>query len=152
MFRTTSGKTIVIIGGGTGGIVLANRLRGKLASGHRIIVIERSATHAFAPSFLWLMVGQRRREAITAPLRRLLRSGVELIIGVQGQATEILEGALEAGVERSRLKFVRDAVQAGDLLARTLKKGDVVLIKGSRGVKLEQTLNTLRAAFSSMEP
>ena len=84
--------------------------------------------------------------------REAARAGVELIIGVQGQATEILEGALEAGVERSRLKFVRDAVQAGDLLARTLKKGDVVLIKGSRSVKLEQTLNTLRAAFSSMEP
>jgi len=26
------------------------------------------------------------------------------------------------------------------------------LIKGSRGVKLEQAMNTLRAAFSSMEP
>ena len=74
-----------------------------------------------------------------------------MIVAVQGQATEILEGALEAGLARSRLKFMRDALQTGDLLARTVKKGDVVLIKGSRGVKLEQALNTLRAAFSSME-
>jgi UDP-N-acetylmuramoyl-tripeptide--D-alanyl-D-alanine ligase len=84
--------------------------------------------------------------------REAARAGLELVIAVQGQATEILEGALESGMDRSRLKFARDAVQAGDLLARTIKKGDVVLIKGSRGVKLEQTLNTLRAAFSSMEP
>jgi UDP-N-acetylmuramoyl-tripeptide--D-alanyl-D-alanine ligase len=84
--------------------------------------------------------------------REAARAGIELIVGVQGQATEILEGALESGVDRSRLKFVRDAIQAGDVLARTLKKGDVVLIKGSRGVKLDQALNTLRAAFSSMEP
>ena len=84
--------------------------------------------------------------------REAARAGLQLVIAVQGQATEILEGALEAGMDRSKLKFARDAVQAGDLLARTLKKGDVVLIKGSRGVKLDQTLNTLRAAFSSMEP
>ena len=84
--------------------------------------------------------------------REAARAGLELIIGVQGQAKEILQGALDGGMDRSRLKFVRDALQAGDLLARTVKKGDVVLIKASRGVKLEQTLNTLRAGFSSMEP
>ena len=84
--------------------------------------------------------------------REAAKAGLATIIGVQGQATEILEGALEGGMDRSRLKFARDAVQAGDLVARMVKKGDVVLIKGSRGVKLEQVLNTLRAAFSSMEP
>lgn len=84
--------------------------------------------------------------------REAARAGLALIIGVQGLAREILEGALEAGMDRSRLKFARDAVQAGDLLAQTLRKGDVVLLKGSRGVRLEQALNTLRAAFSSLEP
>jgi UDP-N-acetylmuramoyl-tripeptide--D-alanyl-D-alanine ligase len=84
--------------------------------------------------------------------REAAKAGLASVIAVQGQATEILEGALEAGMDRWRLKFARDAVQAGDLLARMVKKGDVVLIKGSRGVKLEQVLNTLRAAFSSMEP
>ncbi len=48
-----NGKNVVIVGAGTGGIVLANRLRSKLAPPHRIMVIERSETHAFAPSFLW---------------------------------------------------------------------------------------------------
>ena len=84
--------------------------------------------------------------------REASRAGLELIVGVQGQATEILNGALDAGMDRSRLKFMRDSLQAGELLARTVQKGDVVLIKGSRGVRLEQVLNTLRAAFSSMEP
>jgi UDP-N-acetylmuramoyl-tripeptide--D-alanyl-D-alanine ligase len=84
--------------------------------------------------------------------REAARAGIGLVIGVQGAATEILEGALEAGIDRGRLKFARDAVQAGEFLARTVSKGDVVLLKGSRGVKLEQALNTLRAAFSSLEP
>src|SRR5438552_16094673 len=84
--------------------------------------------------------------------REAARAGLEMIIGVQGQAKEILEGALDSGMDRSRLILVGDALQAVDLLARTVKEGDVVLIKASRGVKLEQTLNTLRAAFAGMEP
>jgi sulfide:quinone oxidoreductase len=75
------GKRIVIIGAGSGGIVLANALRRKVDSTHRIIVIERSDTHAFPPSFLWLMVGERKRSDITRPVRSLLASGVELLIG-----------------------------------------------------------------------
>jgi UDP-N-acetylmuramoyl-tripeptide--D-alanyl-D-alanine ligase len=80
------------------------------------------------------------------------RAGLELIIGVQGLAKEILGGALDAGIDRSRLKFAPDAVEAGNLLVRTVKKGDVILIKGSRGVKLDQALNTLRSTFASLEP
>lgn len=99
-----------------------------------------------------LELGPEGAELHRACGREAARAGFELVLAVQGQATEILEGALEAGMERSRLKFTRDAVQAGDALARTVRKGDIVLLKGSRGVKLEQVLNTLRAAFSSMEP
>jgi UDP-N-acetylmuramoyl-tripeptide--D-alanyl-D-alanine ligase len=84
--------------------------------------------------------------------REAVKSGAGMIFGVQGLAKEILEGAREAGAEEGRLIFVPDAVQAGEVLARTIRKGDVVLLKGSRGVRLEQALNTLRASFSSLEP
>lgn len=91
-------RTIVIVGAGTGGIVLANELRQKLPAHHRIVVIERTETHAFAPSFLWLMVGQRQRDAITRPVRRLLRDGVELIIGEAGEIDPLQRG-LRVGSE-----------------------------------------------------
>jgi UDP-N-acetylmuramoyl-tripeptide--D-alanyl-D-alanine ligase len=99
-----------------------------------------------------LELGPEGRELHRGCGREAARAGLALVVAVQGQAKEILDGARESAMDLSRLKFMRDAVQAGELLARTVQKGDVVLIKGSRGVRLEQAINTLRAAFSSLEP
>lgn len=77
---------IVVLGGGVGGLVAANELRRLVPSRHRIVLIERNPVHAFAPSFLWLMTGDRKPEKITTPLRSLLRPGVEVI---QASATTI---------------------------------------------------------------
>lgn len=99
-----------------------------------------------------LELGPESAELHRACGKEAAKIGAALIVGVQGEAHSLLDGAKEAGVEDRRLRFVPDAVQAGEFLARTVRSGDVVLIKGSRGVKLEQALNTLRAAFSSMEP
>lgn len=72
-------KTIVILGGGVGGIVVANELRQMLPQEHRVVIVEKNTEHAFAPSFLWLMTGDRKADKITRPLRTLVRSGVEVI-------------------------------------------------------------------------
>ena len=74
-----TGKTIVIVGGGVGGIVVSNELRRNLPLSHRIIVIEKNAVHTFAPSYLWVMTGDRTPEAISKPLRSLVRNGIEII-------------------------------------------------------------------------
>jgi sulfide:quinone oxidoreductase len=72
-------QTILILGGGVGGQVAANELRRLLPHEHRVIVIERNRQHAFAPSFLWVMTGDRRPEQVTRGLRELVHPGVELI-------------------------------------------------------------------------
>lgn len=74
-----SGKTIVVAGGGVGGIVVANELRQKLDNEHRVVLVEKKAEHAFAPSFLWLMTGDRKAENITRPVHALVRPGVNFI-------------------------------------------------------------------------
>ncbi|MBF8298455.1 MAG: pyridine nucleotide-disulfide oxidoreductase, partial [candidate division NC10 bacterium] len=74
-----AGKTILILGGGVGGLVAANELRRHLSREHRIVLVEKNALHAFAPSFLWLMTGDRTVEQITRPVRHLVRPGVEVI-------------------------------------------------------------------------
>ncbi len=71
--------TIVVLGGGIGGMVAANEIRRQLPAAHRVVLVERNAQHAFAPSFLWLMTGDREPDQIRRPLAGLLRRGVELI-------------------------------------------------------------------------
>ena len=73
-------KTIVIVGGGVGGLVAANELRRLLPREHRIVLVEKNAQHAFAPSFLWLMTGDRQPEQITREVRQLVRPGVEVVL------------------------------------------------------------------------
>ena len=74
-----AGQTIAILGGGVGGLVAANELRRRLPGEHRIVLVEKNAQHAFAPSFLWLMTGDRKPEQITCPVRQLVRPGVEVM-------------------------------------------------------------------------
>lgn len=74
-----AGKTVAVLGGGVGGLTAANKVRELLAPEHRVILIERRPDHIFAPSLLWLMVGDRRREQLTRDLAGMLRRGVELV-------------------------------------------------------------------------
>lgn len=73
------GKTVLILGGGVGGLVSANELRRRLARPHRILVIDRQAKHLHNPSLLWLMIGWREPEQIQADLSRLARKGIEFV-------------------------------------------------------------------------
>jgi UDP-N-acetylmuramoyl-tripeptide--D-alanyl-D-alanine ligase len=83
--------------------------------------------------------------------KEAVKSGATLILGVRGEAASLLDGAREAGASEDALRFFPDAAAAGDFLAAIARQGDVVLLKGSRGVKLEQAMNALRAAFTGAE-
>jgi len=72
-------KMVVILGGGVGGMIAANELRRRLPPEHRVVLIERNAEHAFAPSFLWLMTGDRKPDQVRRPLSNLLRRGIEFV-------------------------------------------------------------------------
>jgi len=80
------GKTILILGGGVGGIVTANALRESLASEHRIVVVDKRAEYIFTPSLLWVMTGWRQPDQITKDLRHMLQFGIEV---VQAEVQEI---------------------------------------------------------------
>lgn len=73
-----SGKTILVLGGGLGGITAAGALRRQCAPEHRIVVIERRSTFSLQMANLWLMTGERERvEEGERDLARLPRHGIE---------------------------------------------------------------------------
>ncbi|OLS20238.1 MAG: Sulfide dehydrogenase [flavocytochrome c] flavoprotein chain precursor [Candidatus Heimdallarchaeota archaeon LC_2] len=74
-------KTILILGGGVGGLITANLLSKKIPNNHRIILVDREPNHLFSPSLLWLMTDDRKSENISKPLARLEKKGIEIIQG-----------------------------------------------------------------------
>ena len=74
-----AGRSVVVLGGGVGGLVAANELRRRVDPRDRVVLVEREARYVLQPSLLWLMVGRRRRDQIERPLRSLLAGGVELL-------------------------------------------------------------------------
>ena len=69
----------------------------------------------------------------------IAKSKIDLLLGVRGQAQQTVEAARRAGM---RAEFVATPEEAGEWLARESRDGDVVLLKASRGVKLERALES----------
>jgi sulfide:quinone oxidoreductase len=76
-----AGKTVLVLGGGVGGVVTANGLRRRLEKRHRVILVNRDPLFSFAASYLWVMTGKRNASQVTRPLQRLQRRGIEVVIG-----------------------------------------------------------------------
>ncbi len=109
-----AGQTVVILGGGVGGLVVANVLRKKLGREHRVVLVDREARHVFTPSFLWLMTGDREPEKIVRDLSPLDRKGIEVI---KGEVSGIDSGAKSVQVNGASLEADYLVVSLGADLA-----------------------------------
>jgi UDP-N-acetylmuramoyl-tripeptide--D-alanyl-D-alanine ligase len=87
-----------------------------------------------------LELGPAGEEMHRASGRNMSEAGIDWLIGVRGLAQAIVEGARESGM---RAEFVSTPEEAGEWLKREIKPGDVVLLKASRGVRLERALEKL---------
>jgi UDP-N-acetylmuramoyl-tripeptide--D-alanyl-D-alanine ligase len=76
--------------------------------------------------------------------RKCAEINLAWLIAVQGDARFFLEGAIAAGLSPARTLFLPDAHLAGEFCRSRLEPGDVVLVKGSRGVHLETVVEMLK--------
>jgi UDP-N-acetylmuramoyl-tripeptide--D-alanyl-D-alanine ligase len=81
--------------------------------------------------------------------RDIAKSGINMVWGIRGLAREIILGAEEHGLTASR--FFDSAAEAATALIAEVRKGDLILVKGSRGVATDKVVNALREHFPLME-
>jgi UDP-N-acetylmuramoyl-tripeptide--D-alanyl-D-alanine ligase len=84
-----------------------------------------------------LELGDAGEELHRASGRHIAESKIDVLIGVRGLAQSMVEEALKSGVQA---QFVATPEEAGQWLGRETREGDAVLLKASRGVKLERAL------------
>ncbi len=106
-----SRKTVLILGGGIGGMVAASEMRRLLPGEHRVALVEKNPKHAFPPSFLWLMTGDRQPEQITRDVHSLLRPGVDLI-QAEVQAIDLLNRRVQTSTQMLNYDYLIIALGA----------------------------------------
>ncbi len=70
--------------------------------------------------------------------------GVDIFWGVRGHGRELVEGAREGGMSDAATKFFESSTVAARSLAEFVQPGDLVLVKGSRGVHTEIVVEALK--------
>jgi UDP-N-acetylmuramoyl-tripeptide--D-alanyl-D-alanine ligase len=70
---------------------------------------------------------------------------IDWIIGVQGPAEEFVKAAVAAGHPADRAKCFHNSTEAAEFLAKFIQPHDLLLLKGSRGVKMEKILEAIDA-------
>jgi UDP-N-acetylmuramoyl-tripeptide--D-alanyl-D-alanine ligase len=77
---------------------------------------------------------------------------IDWLIGVNGDAAELIRAAVDAGYPKERTKFFADSIDAAQFMASFVAKGDLLLLKGSRGVKMERILEAIDAGHVRVNP
>lgn len=132
---------VVIVGGGVGGLACAQRLA-KRAAGLRITLVDPKLRHDFAPSFLWLMTGQRTPERVSRSLSGLHRLDVEL---TEAEVTSIDLERGEVTTSSGHVSFDELVLAPGAVLAPESVPG---LAEAAHGFYTRESAERLRDALS----
>jgi UDP-N-acetylmuramoyl-tripeptide--D-alanyl-D-alanine ligase len=77
--------------------------------------------------------------------RAAATSGVDYLVTVGERSRDIFRAAKEAGMSEDKISNFRTPEEAGIFVQGKMKQGDVVLVKGSQGMRMEKVVKELMA-------
>lgn len=80
----------------------------------------------------------------------IARSGIDMLWGVRGLAAEMVEGARAEGMTFEAARFFETSEEAAVAICEIVRKGDLVLVKGSRGVETDKVVKMLRERYPAL--
>jgi len=79
--------------------------------------------------------------------RQAAESGIDMIVAVGKLSEHVANGAQEAGMSGKKIKLCNLTKEASEIVKNLIKKGDTILVKGSRAMKMEEIVQVLEAQF-----
>jgi UDP-N-acetylmuramoyl-tripeptide--D-alanyl-D-alanine ligase len=76
--------------------------------------------------------------------KQVAESGFDRLVTIGPLSKHMAEGAEERGMSRDSIQSFEDSDNAAETLGELLKHGDLILVKGSRGIKMETIIERLR--------
>jgi UDP-N-acetylmuramoyl-tripeptide--D-alanyl-D-alanine ligase len=81
--------------------------------------------------------------------RMAAASGLDMLVAIGGAGAQALaSAAVDAGLLASAVIYVPTSTEAADVVARKVRAGDLVLVKGSRGVRTDLVVDRLKVEFA----
>ncbi|HZJ46191.1 MAG TPA: UDP-N-acetylmuramoyl-tripeptide--D-alanyl-D-alanine ligase [Pyrinomonadaceae bacterium] len=92
-----------------------------------------------------LELGPQEMELHKQAGRDIATIGIDILWGIRGLAREMVAGANERGL--SNTKFFESSSDAANEIIKEVKEGDLILVKGSRGVATDKVVASLKEKF-----
>jgi len=86
-----------------------------------------------------LELGKHTEEA-HKNIGKLVKENADILVTVGERAKSIKLGAIEAGMKEKNIVSFATSIEAGKFLKTFIKKDDLVLVKGSQGMRMERTV------------
>jgi UDP-N-acetylmuramoyl-tripeptide--D-alanyl-D-alanine ligase len=94
-----------------------------------------------------LELGKRSENFHKEAGNKVFDYGVDILVTVGNLSKFIAQGAKEKGLKNSSVISFDDKKNAIEYLCQNLKEGDLILVKGSRKMKLEDLVESLKRAY-----